>query len=274
MMKMCSVFLLTGVFLAVSCANVQTQKALPRPNTQTADDSPPSQTVSLEDLYDGGYWVTTQSDAGVTVMGIAGRRANRNEAIAEALADAARRVALYHGVRGESASVLNQGSGNLEYFQDFDYKLDLLNNVENYVGDLVFDKDKDILEKSGVVLVRTQYPGISLPSYQSVVMEDGTPDWVKNYGINIPGYLTSVSFSKNRGSPQKTYQSSYESAIASLLPRLSTRQGNEIVDVSGGKLTYNYSVSSGILENVIILETWVDKKTGAIWTLLVARQKS
>jgi hypothetical protein len=272
-MKICSVFLLTGVFLAASCADVQTQKALPGSGTQTGDDFPSSPAVSLEDLYDSGYWVTAQSDAGITVMGIAGRRGNRTEAIAEALADAARRVALYYGVRGESASVLNEGSGNLDYFQDFDYKLDLLNNVENYVGALVFDKDKDILEKSGVVFVRTQYPGVSLPSYKSVVTEDGTPDWVKNYSINIPGYLTSVSFSKNRGSPQKTYQSSYESAIASLLPQLSTRMGNEVVDVSEGKLTYNYSVSSGILENVIILETWADKKTGAIWTLLVARQK-
>jgi hypothetical protein len=260
--------LLISALLAASCVTID--KAVPGKGAYSLRDAP---SLSLEEMFDSGYWVTRPSGTSMTVMGIAGRRGNKKEAISEALADAARRAALYHGVRGESASVLNQGSGNLDYFSDFDYKLDLLSNVENYIDDLVFDQEKDVLEKNGVVIVRAQYTGVSgVPSYHST-LEDGTPDWVKNYGANIPGFLTAVNFSKNKGSPQKTYQASYESAIVSLLPQLSTKTASEVIDVEGGKMTQNYSVSSGVLENVMILETWVDKKTGAVWTLLVAKGK-
>lgn len=261
-----------SVFLFAGCVSLGV--GLWGPANQVGADSPQNMpTPSLEELFDSGYWITRPSGTTVTIMGIAGRRRNKDEAIAEALADAARRVALYHGVRGESASVLNQGSGNLDYFSDFDYRLDLLHNVEDYIHALVFDKEKDVLEKNGTVVVRVQYNGVfSIPPYESVI-ENGMPSWVKNYGANIPGFLTGVSYSKNKGSPQKTYQASYENAIVSLLPQLSAKTANEVIDMAGGRITQNYSVSSGILEKVMILETWSDKKTGAIWTLLVARQK-
>jgi hypothetical protein len=269
------VFFLASVFLAASCAStVSTEKPAP-PLDSPADTSlrQPSP-VSLEELYDSGYWVTGQSDSGITIMGIAGRRANKNEAIAEALADAARKVALYYGVRGKSASVLNQGTGNLDYFSDFDYELSLLSKEENYINDLVFDKDKDVIEKSGVVVVRVTYAGVpGVPSYKSS-MEDGKPNWVKNYGTGIPdvsGFWIAVGSSKNKGSPPKTFQASYEGAIASLLPRLSSRVLNDAVDAGGGKVTQNYTINSGVLASVVILETWTDKKTGTIWTLLAAK---
>jgi hypothetical protein len=258
--------LLISVFF-LSCATFE--KGFPESGGVVEEEA----VLSLEEVFDRGHWVTRPSGTSTTLIGIAGRRSNREEAIAEALADAARRAALYHGVRGESATVLNQGSGNLDYFSDFDYKLDLLNNAESYINDLIFDREKDVLEKNGAVIVRAQYAGVSgVPFYNSVI-EDGVPSWVKNYGIEIPGFLAGVSYSKNKGSPQKTYQASYENAIVSLLPRLSTRTAGEVIDVSGARLTRNFSVSSGTLENVMILETWIDKKTGAIWTLLVARQK-
>jgi hypothetical protein len=262
-------FFLINILLAASCA--VTDKTVERSGEPFPDD--PGFAQSLEELFDSGYWVTRPSETGMTVIGIAGRRSNRDEAIAEAVADAARRAALYHGVRGESASVLNQGSGSLDYFSDYEYKLDLLNNTENYIEELVFDREKDILEKNGTVIVRAQYAGVSsVPPYNSA-LEEGTPTWVKNYGVDISGFLTAVSYSKNKGSPQKTYRASYENAIASLFPQLSTKTANEVVDAGRGKVIQNYSVSSGTLENVMILETWVDKKTGAVWTLLVANQK-
>lgn len=265
------VSLLVSVFFVASCAAVG--KGIPESEPAVYNSLQAVPALSLEEMFDSGYWVTRPSGTSMTVVGIAGRRSNKDEAIAEALADAARRAALYYGVYGESALVLNQGTGNLDYYSDFDYKLNLLSNAENYVNDLVFDKEKDVLEKKGAVVVRAQYNGVfSIPPYESGV-ENGMPSWVKNYGANISGFLTAVSYSKNKGSPQKTYQASYENAIVSLLPQLSAKTANEVVDVAGGRITQNYSVSSGVLENVMILETWLDKKTGAIWTLLVARQK-
>jgi hypothetical protein len=227
--------------------------------------------ASLEELFDSGHWVTRPRDAAITVIGIAGRRGNRGDAVKEALADAARKAALYHGVHAESAAVLSQGSGSLDYFSDFDYRIDPANSHEAYIKALVFDEEKDILEKSGVVIVRTRYPGVSgIPPYESPI-EDGVPVWVKNYTADIPGFLAGVGFSQNKGSLQKTHTASYETALISLLPLLSTRVSSGVVDVEGAKLTSSVTKSEGELINVMILETWLDKKTNSVWTLIAAR---
>ncbi|MDR1444627.1 MAG: hypothetical protein LBI94_07085 [Treponema sp.] len=254
--------------LFVSCAGVPEQTRIEAP--------PPPVEVStphLEEIYDSGYWVTRPSAAGITVIGIAGRRANRDEAIREAQADAARKAALYHGVRGESFSILSQGSGTLDYFSDFEYQLDLLNNADQYAGELVFDKDSDVLEKNGLVFVSFQYPGVfDIPAYETP-LEDGVPAWVKQYNADIPGFLTSVGLARNKGTHQKTYQASYENAIASLLPRLSSKVSSEVIDAAGNRRNQNILTGSGVLDKVMILESWLDKKTNSVWTLLVAKQK-
>jgi hypothetical protein len=260
------------IALAASCAVLEN---IPRePGGLTTTDRRAAETPSLEEQYDRGYWVTRPQDGVLTVLGIAGRQSSREKAAAEALADAARRAALYHGVQGESAAVLNQGSGNLDYFSDFDYRLTLLHDAAEYTGDLVFDAEKDVLEKNGIVMIRARYSGVSAVPLYETILEEGVPDWVRNYAADIPGFLTAVGGAKNKGTPQKTYQGSYENAIASLLPRLSSRSANEVIDVDGVRVTQNISISSGVLEQVMILETWVDRKTNTVWTLLAAKQKN
>jgi hypothetical protein len=260
-----------GVFLFASCAGT---KHIPQEPLVPAADGQRRAAASLEELYDSGYWVTTPQDGAITILGIAGRRSNREDAIKEALADAARKAALYHGVSGESAAVLNQGAGSLDYFADFEYRLDILNNAEDYIGDLVFDEGKDVLEKDGSVFVWTQYSGVSaIPAYETA-LEGNVPRWVKDYAADVPGFLTAVGFSRNKGSLQKTCQASYENAIASLLPRLSSKVTGGVIDTAGGRITRNITTGSGVLENVMILETWFDRKINALWTLLAAKQKS
>jgi hypothetical protein len=255
----------------ISCAGAppQNRNEPPVEALSPAEVSGPS----LEETYDSGYWVTRPTASALTIIGITGRRLNRDAAIQEARADAARKAALYHGVRGESFSILNQGSGNLDYFSDFTYRLDLLNSAEQYTGSLIFDKDRDVLEKNGTVFVRFLYPGVfDIPAYE-MPLEDGEPAWVKRYNADIPGFLTAVGQASNKGAPQRTYRASYENALASLLPRLSSKVSSEVVDGGGSRINQHISTGSGVLENVMILETWLDKKTNAVWTLLTAKQK-
>jgi hypothetical protein len=262
-----------SALLFSSCAGdtqVLRKPLVPAPDSRPGEWADPS----FEEVYDSGYWVTRPRDGTIPILGIAGRRRNREEAIAEALADAAQKAALYHGLYGESVAVINQGSGSLDYFSDFNYRLELLNKSENYIGDLVFDRDHDILEKDGSVIIRLQYSGISeIPAYETIP-EDGTPGWVKDYAASVPGFLAAVGYAKNRGSLQKTCQASYENAIVSLLPRLSSNLVTVVIDGDGGKVTRNISTSSGVLEKVMILETWVDRKVNALWTLVAAKEKT
>jgi hypothetical protein len=253
-----------GFLLLASCAAPQRRDGV-SPGEGSA--------FSLEKAYDSGYWVTRPSAAGITVIGIAGRRVNRDEAVREARADAARKAALYHGVRGESSLILDQGPGNLDYYSDLEYQLDLLNSAEQYIDSLVFDKDRDVFEKNGSIFVRFQYPVVSdVPSY-NMPLEDGIPAWVKQYNADIPGFLTIVGQARNKGSLQKTFQASYENAVVSLLPRLSSAVSSGVVDTEGNRGVRNTSTGSGVLEKVVILETWLDTKTNSVWTLLVAKQK-
>jgi hypothetical protein len=261
------IYVLAGFLVFTSCTGTAPREG---DGTEPVEVSAPS----LEELYDSGYWATRPSAGGITIIGIAGRRANREEAIQEALADAARKAALYHGVRGESSLILSQGAGNLDYYSGFEYHLELLTAAEQYVTALIFDKNRDVFEKHGTVFVQVQYPGVfNIPIYETT-MEDGIPSWVKQYTADIPGFLTGIGQARNKGTRQKTYQASYESAIVSLLPVLSSTIASDITDVQGDKRNQNISTSSGVLEKVIILETWLDKKTNSVWTLLVARQKT
>jgi hypothetical protein len=226
---------------------------------------------SLEALFDGGYFVTRPSGSVITVFGAAGRRRNRDEGLRLALLDAARKAALYHGLHGESAAVLSQGSGILDYFSDFDYRLELRRNPEDFLDALIFDRAAYVLEKNGVVLARVRYAGVSdIPPYSSV-LENGIPDWTKKYVVTIPGYMTGIGYSKNKGSFQKTCEASYENALVSLLSQLSTRVDSESVDAAGGRVSHNVARSEGDLTGVMILETWFDRKVNAVWTLVAAK---
>jgi hypothetical protein len=265
----------TGVFPPVYSGGVpDAAQSVPPPVVQAElSESPEPPEPSLEALFDSGYWVTRPSTSAITLIGIAGRRANRAEAVREALADAARKAALYHGLHAESAAVLNQGSGTLDYFSGFDYRITPANGYEAYIDALDYDEETDVLEKNGVVMVRTRYAAaVAVPSY-TTALENGVPGWTKRYPAGIPGFLVGVGHAANKGSPQRTYQASYETAIASLLSQLSARVDSEVVDVDGARMTQNITRSEGDLTGVMILEAWLDKRTSAVWTLVVARQR-
>jgi hypothetical protein len=250
-----------ALMLCASCAAV-------KPAVETPASPPVAGDASPEETFDSGHWVTRPSKDAITVIGIAGRRRNRGEAIDEALADAARKAALYHGVHAESAAVLWEGQGNLDYFSDFDYRISPDNSREAYIDSLLFDEDKDILEKDGALIVRARYLGeFEVPVYETAV-ENGIPLWVKNYSAAIPGFLAGVGYSRNKGSLQKTHTASYETALASILPG---NASSEVIDADGARATGIVTRSEGDLVNVMILETWLDKKTKSVWTLVAAK---
>jgi hypothetical protein len=188
--------------------------------------------------FDDAHWITRPTGGTITVVGIAGRKLNRDQAIADALADAARRVSLYYGVYGETTTVLRDGSNILDYYAGTDYSLSIRNQAEPYLDALAFDKEKDVYEKNGSVYVRASYTGVAeLPVYKTGV-KAGVPDWVSAYQAAIPGYLCGIGFSKNKGSIQKTCIASYENALVSIISGLSIQGQESIVEVEGrGRIT-------------------------------------
>jgi hypothetical protein len=263
-------FATAAALVIVSCAS---SAKTPQAEVEIVRESRDVFNRSFDEQYLSGHWVTRPSRGTIPVVGISGRHRNRDEAIHAAVADAARKVALYHGLYAESAAVLNQGASYLDYFADFDYRLKIHNDPSAYTDSLIFDKDEDVYEKNGSLYVRARYTGVAdVPEYATII-EDGVPEWVKNYRADIPGFLTGVGLSRNKGSPQATSQASYENAIVSLLPELGTKVVSTVDDGIGGNVQQNFTTSQGNLTNVMILETWFDSKTGSAWTLLVAKER-
>jgi hypothetical protein len=260
----------SAIALAASCAGVPAFAPFAPVSAQSAPIEACS--AALEAAFDAGYWVTVPTGAEIILIGITGRRSDRNAAIADALDDAARKAALFHGVYAESVSVLLQGTGSLDYYSGFDYRIMVSTDYTQYRDALRFDKDADIFEKNGTVFVRVRYTAaVAVPRYRTAPV-DGVPGWVRRYTADIPGYLAGVGFSRNKGSLQKTHRASYEAALVSLLPRLSSTIDTGTTETAAGKATGSAVRSSGSLENVLILETWLDKKTSAVWTLIAARE--
>jgi hypothetical protein len=165
-----------------------------------------------------------------------------------------------------------EGSNVLDYYANMSYSLDILNDPESYKDSLTFDAEKDVYQKEGNVYVRTRYSGVqNVPAYESV-MNNGAPQWAITLQADIPGFLTGVGVSKNKGTVQKTYIASYETALISIITGVSTRNRETIIDIPGqGRITKNVSRSRGSLTSVMILETWYDKKSKAVWTLVAAK---
>jgi len=98
--------------------------------------------------------------------------------------------------------------------------------------------------------------------------------WVTAYRADLPGWLAGVGVARNKGTVQATYQASYENALVALLGLLDTRVAGADIDAAGQRTTQTVTVSEGALASVLILETWFDDRTGSVWTLTAARERT
>jgi len=277
--------------LCAACAAFPARAAAPSPgaantaagragaNAGAADADGAPGDGALEAMTDAGHWITVPTGGVIPVIGVASRRVNRDEAIAFALLDAAGRAALYFGVSGSCVSTMSEGSGNLDYYAATEYILHADQDAESIVEILSFDPEHDVFERDGSIYVLAALPAASdFPSYRpepetAAGPERGAPAWTAGQPPEIPGYMTAAGVSRNKGSPQKTCAASWENAVVSLLQRLSTTvETSDMEKTGGGRLTQTVTVSEGRLSGVVILETWFDRTTAAVWTLIAAKE--
>jgi hypothetical protein len=222
------------------------------------------------------HWITQPSGSTITIVGIAGRKGSYDDSIKDALNDAARKVSLYYRAKGEYTIVQNDGTNILDKWISTDSKVELLNgNFASYVDSLVYEKDTDIILLKGNYYVRTRYSGVAdVPAYTSVVEKDGKPRWVTGQPVLISGYLTGIGGSRNKGKGklQETYMASYEAAVLDVVQQLSSNSKNRIFDTEGGgRILESITMGKATVTNVMILETYFDQKTSAVYTLVAAK---
>jgi hypothetical protein len=226
------------------------------------------------------HWVSLPKPGALVIIGVSSRLSKREYEIAAAREDAARKAALYHGVRATFEIEQNETghflSGIVYSSLTMEYDLDL----EKYMDKLVFDPKRDITTRDNEVLIRFTYPA-AFPgniNYTFAQNADGSPGWTTSRQPKINGVLAGVGFAPRHQRLQDTITKSYEDALVNLVTNLSATVEASQTSSESSKTLFGIQNSTsfkqhsiGNLKNFLILEIWIDPDTQGVRTLVVAQ---
>jgi hypothetical protein len=223
-----------------------------------------------------GYLVSGPGAGTLTVIGVSGRMRTAEREIDRALDDAARQIALYHGLKGKATTVLETGAGYRDFYLVTESEFKPLDEGDytGYREALRFDREKDLVRTGTAVFLRCVYdaPGLG-PVGHTYGAEDGEPAWLHGDRTEIPGYISAAGFSKNHRYLTETIARSRESAAAALLATVSSHIETRAADHTiWAGTTGIREIVEGELHNFMVLETWIEPGTGSVWTLAAARK--
>ena len=232
--------------------------------------------ITLQEQNNSGLWVSGPINGKFIIIGVSGRLSRPNDEIEAAKLDAAAKAAMYYGIQGSVEYSNTSGSGGFfDYSADSRLVLNYDTNYANYISNLSFDPEKDILRGDNATYVRFSYSAITSNINYSPVKSNDRPSWVNNRNMpEFDGYVTVVGFAGRRSRLRDTISASCESAAARLIENASTSVINqEQSSTRHGATTASstYTRSEGRLNNFQILAFWIDPSSGAVSTLATAR---
>ncbi|MDR1910150.1 MAG: hypothetical protein LBQ35_09590 [Spirochaetaceae bacterium] len=222
---------------------------------------------------DRRFWFTRADGEELVIIGSAARRMNRDEALALALEDAARKAAIHDRVTGIIRRREIQQSGFMGFSSDTEMELISSQDYGAYLESLNYDPDTDVLERDNAVFVRARFPGIPGRGLAFTLSSGDPPGWTGAPPL-FPGYLVGVGFSTAHRNLSDTVKASYDSAIFSIVEGLSSRVSVSQDDSNTGRASSYAARSSdarATLTGFYVLEIWIDPQTRAVWTLAVAQ---
>jgi len=230
---------------------------------------------SMKEQAASGHWITAPSENSIIIIGVSGLQMKTDDEITSAKEDAARKAAMYHGVRGNIESFNSNGANFFDYIADSKIELDYDADYEKYIDQLTFDPNNDVLKTDSSVFVRFKYSAASMPvNFTASLNNDGRPNWT--YSRDLPhfdGFLTAVGFARNQVRLKDTIKKSTEAAVARMIEDISTQIMSTDKSATGmGVSSMIQTRSEGKLNNFQILEFWIDPKTGYVYTLAIARK--
>jgi len=267
------------VFLFFSCASLKIGKS--EQNLSSSDSNPPvvnteeNKILSVSEQCASGYWITRPSENTLIIIGVSNLQTKRDSEIASAKEDAARKAAMYHGVRGKVESFHNNGVNYFDFAADSKIELDYDTDYAKYIDRLTFDPEHDVAATDNAVFVRFKYRTAAAPiNYITSMNDDGRPNWTYSRDIpRINGYITTVGFARNQLKLKDTIRKSSEAAAARMIEDMSTQIISSDKSGTGkGASGQIRTKSEGKLDGFQTIEFWIDPKTGYVYTLAIARQ--
>ena len=220
---------------------------------------------------------TLPNQGSLVILGVSARLSTRANEIAAAKEMAARKAAMYHGLTASFEEVQFIGAGFFDYVHDTHSWVDYDRQLEWHMEKLSFDPKRDLFrDNNGNVFIRFIYPA-AFPgriSYQFGTRADGRPDWIRQPPGEIHGFIAGVGRSARLFRFADTFSRSFEAAALAIAAKISTEI--ETRDSAGHYRTEvefrRQSIAS--MTNFLILETWIDPQTRAVYTLAIARPEN
>jgi len=220
-------------------------------------------------------FLTLPKSGELVILGVTGRQSSLDAEINMAREDAARKASIYHGVWASVKIIQSIGSGYFDYFIGSETKVDYDQQLEWYIEKMDFDPKRDFYRNDdGAVFVRFSYPALfpGIIDYGFKRNQDGSPEWVTQPPFEIGGLKTGVGHSGRQERLGDTIRKSYEAAVAAIVTYYFSFVVTMDTAIDGQNGSQIYSQSAGRLANFTILDMWMDAKSGAVYTLAVARQ--
>ncbi|GHT82770.1 hypothetical protein FACS1894137_02300 [Spirochaetia bacterium] len=262
-----SVFMVLS-FFCFSCVETQ----------QLTDKFPPPQLESTEAVEPPGqssYWLSYPDNGDLVIWGVANRQGKRDDEIKLALDDAARKVALFYGVKGKITTTTTNGSGLWAYSMDIATEFGYDTEYKKYIEALKYEENQDVLSIDGALLLRVHYTlqnPLNVPFNSDVQGEK--PEWIRKRPDIINGYMAGVGFARPQGRFKETVSKAYEDAIISIIKRISVKTSTRIITLGDGStLVVEEEISEGELQDFFVLEMWHDRATNGVHVLAVAKKK-
>jgi hypothetical protein len=146
--------------------------------------------------------------------------------------------------------------------------------LEKYIERLNFDPDKDVMrDNNGNVFIWFTYPE-TFPgsiSYRFGTRSGGRPDWIRQPPEEINGFVAGVGRSGRLDRFADTFTRSYEAAALAIAARISTEILTEDTAIQNQAALQVRRQSMADMTHFLILETWIDPQTRAVYTLAIAR---
>ena len=218
-------------------------------------------------------WISMPGPGSLVIFGVSGRQSLRETEINNAIADAARKVAMFYGVRAVHSHTQRIGPGRLDFFTESNTVLEYEQELEKIKDRLIFDPQRDVIHIDGAVFVRFVYPAV-FPgnlNFFPARGRDGRPAWIDNRPNMIGGFYAGVGFAARQTRLRDTITMSYESAIVSIVSRISTNVTARETSAGPQNVSFIHRRSEGTLKHFLILETWIDPQNLQVWTLVVAK---
>jgi len=229
----------------------------------------------MREQYTAGHWFSIPSDNKITVIGVSNPMMRREDEIASAKEDAARKVAMYYGIQGCIETIQSTGANFFDYVNDSRTNLKCDQEYVKYIDQLTYDPKRDVLLTDEGLFIRFQHEtDVENISYIIQKSPEGRrPTWTRNKDKpKFEGFWTSVGFAQNQQRLKETIFKATEAAAVRIIEELYTSIINkEVTGTEYGSSSLIYAKSEGRLNNFQVIEFWIDPEMRYVYTLAIAK---